>query len=445
MKISLPFQFPFFLAVITTCISFASCQKNGNIIAEPFAKKPNIVFILGDDIGYEVPQCNGGSSYSTPNINALAQNGMRFTQCHTAPLCSPSRVMLLTGKYNFRNYTTWGSLDAGNRTIANILKAAGYATCVAGKWQLGGGDNSIRSFGFDKYSVWLPFLLRPEELEGSRYKSPKIYQDNNYLPATATEGLYSEDIFADYVKQFIQDNKQHPFFIYYSMILSHKAFSPTPNDPEYAAWNADPNNSDAAFYPSMISYMDKKIGEVVQKLENLGLLSNTVIIYAGDNGVQKEITSLFNDTPIQGGKGSTIEYGTHVPLIIQWPAKIAPGSVNNQLIDFPDFMPTLAKMAGTTVPASFGITDGVDFYSQLTGNISKARSWSFCHFQPMLNESGRLIRWVQNTQYKLYADSSFYNINSDIYETTPLKKSTLTNNEKKLRKQFLDVLATMHN
>jgi len=204
------------------------------------ATKKNIIIILEDDIGYEIPAIDGGKSYPTPNIDKLAQDGMRFTQCRSAALCSPSRFMLLTGKYNFRNYTIWGIMDTSQRTIGNMLKDAGYATCYAGKWQLDGGDASIRKFGFDKYRIWLPFKICPEEAEGSRYKSAKMYQDGGYLPQEFTDNKYSEDMLSDYVLNFMDSNKTKPFFIYYAMILCHKAFSPTPDDPEYASWVADP-------------------------------------------------------------------------------------------------------------------------------------------------------------------------------------------------------------
>src|SRR5919198_1304897 len=121
------------------------------------SSSPNIVFILLDDVGFEVPGCYGGLSYETPNIDRMAQEGMRFTQCYGSPVCSPSRFMLMTGKYNFRNYTVWGKMNPDEKTIATLLKKAGYATYVAGKWQFDGGDASIHSLGFDDYSIWNPF------------------------------------------------------------------------------------------------------------------------------------------------------------------------------------------------------------------------------------------------------------------------------------------------
>jgi len=256
----------FCIAITALSLLFlTACEKNlqpgslnENKRVAQAADKPNIVFIVGDDIGYEIPTINGGRSYSTPNINKLAQDGMRFTQCRGAALCSPSRFMILTGMYNFRNYTIWGVMNRSQHTIGNMLRDAGYATCYAGKWQLDGGNESIRTFGFDNYSVWCPFKQCPEDLEGSRYKSAKIYQDGGYLPSNITDTQYSEDHFSNYVMTFMENNRSKPFFAYYAMILCHKAFSPTPDDPEYASWIADPYKNDTTFFPSMVKYMDKK-------------------------------------------------------------------------------------------------------------------------------------------------------------------------------------------
>ena len=410
------------------------------------ANKPNILFIVGDDIGYEIPTINRGQSYSTPNIDKLARDGMSFTQCRSAPECSPSRFMLLTGKYNFRNYTVWGQMNHNQRTIGNMLKDAGYATCYAGKWQLDGGNQSIHTFGFDHYSVWLPFRVCPEDAEGSRYKSAKIYRDGGYLPQNMTNGKYSEDEFTQYVMDFMESNKSKPFFAYYDMILSHKAFSPTPDDPEYAGWNPNPANSDSKYFPSMVKYMDKKIGMLINKLESLGIANNTVIIYIGDNGTQKEITSVFNGKRITGGKGKTKEYGIHVPLICKWPGRIRTGAINNDLIDFTDFLPTLAGISNIPVPGNYGILDGTSFYPRLTGGAGNPRSSVFCHFRPNnCSENDKLFRYAQDNIYKLYETGEFYDFTKDPNERKPLVTSLLTPKQKQTRQKLQNVINAMHN
>ncbi|HRH60829.1 MAG TPA: sulfatase-like hydrolase/transferase, partial [Chitinophagaceae bacterium] len=203
--------------VLFIILSAAGCRKNihevsavqsgGAVNNADAAATPNIILILGDDVGYEVPACYGGQSYSTPFIDSIASAGRRFTNCYSAPSCSPSRFMLLSGKYNFRNYRKWGQMPITTKTIGNMFSDAGYSTCYAGKWQLDGGDNSIRTFGWQKYAVWLPFKLQDEGLEGSRYKSSKIYQDGGYMPQSYSYNKYSEDLFTDYILHFTDSMK----------------------------------------------------------------------------------------------------------------------------------------------------------------------------------------------------------------------------------------------
>ncbi|CAN5476506.1 sulfatase-like hydrolase/transferase [soil metagenome] len=438
---------------VLLALMFTGCKKNLNNTAQKSTAKtevlartkPNIIFIVGDDVGYEIPTINGGQSYATPNLDKLARDGMRFTQCRSAALCSPSRFMLLTGKYNFRNYTVWGKMDPGQRTIGNMLKDGGYATCYGGKWQLDGGDPAIRNFGFDKYSIWLPFKICPEDDEGSRYKSAKIYQDGGYLLQSFTDNKYSEDIVSSYLLNFIDSNKAKPFFVYYSMILCHKAFSPTPDDPGYAAWVPDPAVNDTAYFPSMVKYMDKKIGLIINKLKTLGIENNTVIFYIGDNGKPKEITSLYQNKSITGGKGSTVEFGIHVPLICKWPGNIAAGTINGNLVDFTDFLPTLAGIANIPVPA-YGILDGTSFYPQLKGKPGTPRNTIFTHFRPLLcSGNDKLTRYSQDSAYKLYETGGFCRFIKDIDEQKPLSDSTLTVKQKQIKQNLQNVLNTMHN
>jgi arylsulfatase A len=170
---------------------------------------------------------------------------------------------------------------------------------------------SIRTFGFDNYSVWLPYKVEPEELEGSRYKSAHLYEAGAFLPSSSTQDKYSVDIFTSYALDFIDSNKQQPFFLYYAIPLCHKKFTPTPDDPEYATW--DYATGSQKFLAGMVMYMDKQVKILSDKIQALGLQNNTVFIFAGDNGTAKGVVSQFNDTTVAGGKGQTTTYGTHVP------------------------------------------------------------------------------------------------------------------------------------
>jgi len=434
---------PALLVAIFLIGSLTGCKKqvDSSSPPPPPLDKPNIILILADDLGYEIPTCNGGQSYETSNLDQMAGAGLRFTEAHATPLCSPSRFMILTGKYNFRNYTKWGVMDPGEKTIANMLHDAGYATCVAGKWQLDGGDQSIRAFGFDNYSVWDPFGHE----RGSRYKDPDIYENGAYLSASETKDKYADDIFTDHILNFIEDNtKQRKyFFVYYPLCLVHRPFSPTPDDPEFAGWN--PNNSDPKFFPSMVKYMDKKIGQIIQKVKDLGIEKNTIILFVGDNGTSQGIISQFNGTEVEGGKGITTEAGTHVPLLAYAPGLIS-NATNNDLIDFTDFLPTLAGIANTPTPVTYGVLDGVSFYPRLVGEAGTPRDWIFCHFDPNPDNSNAdtVERFVQNINYKYYEDDRFYDIIADIFEKNPVPDVLLTPEEKQVKLEFKDVLSTMH-
>lgn len=430
-----PSKYKFSLILICFILSLVFTAES--LLAQN--KKPNIIFILADDIGYSTLTVNGGLSFNTPNLDNLANNGMNFSACHAMPSCSPSRVTLLTGKYNFRNYTQWAVLDTSQRTIANMFQDAGYKTGCFGKWQLDGGDASIRKSGFDDYCVFNPFSKKPP-----RYKNPQVYANGAFLPDSLTKGKYGEDIFFDSLSAFIEKNSAGPFFAYYPMVLAHAPFQPTPDDSAYAKWKST-TESDTSFYPSMISYMDKKIGELRQKISDLGIADNTVIIYCGDNGTPRDITEETDEGDFSGDKGGTTELATHVPLIIYWPNVTKGGQVNNDLIDFTDFMPTLASIAGIPLPTNYGTLDGVNFSPRLKGEPGTPRSSLFFYYNPRPGTTTPRI-WAQTATYKLYdssaADSGFlfYNFTKDINEENPIPDPSLTPEEDSIRQFLLSVL-----
>ena len=434
----------------------SSCKKTNELRAKTDSSyddittsratgKPNIILILGDDVGFEIPTVNGGRSYETPNIDGMAQQGMRFTQAYASPLCSPSRFMLMTGKYNFRNYNAWGVMNPNEKTLATLLKSAGYTTYVSGKWQFDGGDAEIRSLGFDDYSVWDAY--ENDNFLGSHYKNPAIYENGALLPASATLNKYGDDIFTDRVLNFVSANRNRKFFVYFPITLAHKPFGPTPDDAAaFANWDPSDSNSDATFFPSMIKYMDKKLGQLNDSLKAWNLNNNTIIIFAGDNGTPSEIVSKFNNKDLIGGKSQSNITGTRIPMMITWPSKIVPGTVNGNLVDFTDFLPTFAEAAGISVPADYGTVDGVSFYKQLSNVNSASRSWLFNHYQPLSKdgENQTLKRWAQNKMYKLYDSSdNFYNIKDDPYEKKPIKN--LSFGEQQTKATLRGVIDAEHN
>lgn len=386
-------------------------QQSANNSNNLIATKLNIILILGDDIGYEIPTYTGGQSYTTPNIDFMAAHGLQFTHCNSAPMCSPSRFMLLTGKYNFRNYfgNSWGDLGLDQKTMANMLHDAGYKTCVAGKWQLNNGDSAIKHFGFDKYCVTNPFKVQgnDDDVKLHLYKDPSIYQNAAYLPNSEVKGKYSEDMFFNYLSNFIDSNKTQPFFIYWAPNLCHKPFSPTPDDADFATWDPNrlPQDKDTIYFPSMVKYFDKNIGLLLSKLQASNLQQKTVILFiAGDNGTDWVINSLYKGKRVHGSKGSSIDAGIHVAFIAYMPRKILPG-VNTDPIDFVDFLPTIARIAGLPQPKTYGTLDGLSFYLQLLGNVNiNARKYGYCYYDA--NRHGpdtiREKIWSLDTTYKVY-------------------------------------------
>lgn len=449
-------KFLFFLSVVlfTGCtkiesLSTGQARQNSLLWAK---QKTNIIIILADDIGYEVPTYTGGSSYATPNIDKLAKDGMQFMQCYASPMCSPSRMMMMTGKYNFRNYYSWGKMPVTEKTIANMMQDAGYATCVSGKWQLDGGDTAIHNFGFDKYMVWAPYYKSGAGGGGSddatgQYKNPKIYVNGDYLPDSVINGKYGEDFFRQYLFDFIDSNISKPFFALWTMNLCHKNFSPTPDDPEFAAWDPHkkPTKSDTIFFPSMVKYMDKQVGMLIQKLQQTNLTQKTIVFYLGDNGTPQDVHSTFQGQVIQGQKGITNYFGTHVPLIAYMPGSVKAGSFNDDLIDFTDFLPTMADIARRPLP-DYGTLDGKSFGPALKGIKGYARDWVYCYFYPHPEKDTSKAAWVNNKVNKLYDDDlGFVNIPTDPFEQNPIPYDMLTPNQKRDKDSFEIILSQLHN
>ncbi|MBY0325475.1 MAG: sulfatase-like hydrolase/transferase, partial [Gemmataceae bacterium] len=178
--------------------------------------KPNLILIMADDLGYETIGANGGTSYKTPNLDKLASTGARFTHCYVQPLCTPTRVQLMTGLYNIRNYINFGNMNPKAVTFANHLKPAGYATCITGKWQLGHDLELPKKFGFDEYCLW-QHTRRPP-----RYANPGL--EINGVEKNYSNGEYGPDLVNDYAIDFIKRSKASPFFLYYPMMLTHSPY-----------------------------------------------------------------------------------------------------------------------------------------------------------------------------------------------------------------------------
>ena len=445
-----------FFAIAILCL-FPSCKKdftevNTTVAANVdllTATKTNIILIVGDDVGYEIPTYNGGQSYNTPNLDFMAANGTHLPNFFSHPDGPPSRLALMTGKYNYRNWVDFGYLPPDSKTIANMLHDdAGYKTCYVGKWQFDGGDVSIKKHGFDKYLVFMPF--NPDDNNGHnqfyrRYKNPYLYQDARYLSDNAVKNKYSEDMFFNYASNFIDSNKTSPFFLLYSHNLVQHPWSPTPDDPDYANWNPsvdDDANEDKKYFPGMVAYMDKIIGKLINKIQASGLSNRTVIIFTSDNATAKHIKSQYKGQTVNGSKDLTIRAGLNVPLVSYGPGIVLSGKTDTSLTDLTDILPTLAGIAGIPKPSTWGPLDGKTFYDNLIGNPTRQRKWVYCYWPGYFKRETK--SYVFDYNYKLYdslSGGNFYNIRTDVNEQRPLKNSQLTPDEKDIKRKFKKILS----
>ncbi|MCP4199185.1 MAG: sulfatase-like hydrolase/transferase, partial [Proteobacteria bacterium] len=326
------------------------------------AEKPNIVLIMADDMGYEALSVNGSESCKSPNLDKLAAQGVRFTNCFSNPICTPSRAKIMTGQYNVRNYIKFGMLDRGQTTFAHQLKAAGYATCIAGKWQLGKQTDSPQHFGFEQSCLWQHTRSGRSKENGKtfdrRFVNPLL--EFNGRQEDYTSGEYGPQICSDFICDFIDNNKEEPFLVYYPMILTHCPFDPTPDSTDWdpkrigsTTYKGDRNDPQRHFR-DMVAYADKEVGQIVAQLEKSGVRDNTLLIFTGDNGTDKPIVTPWNGTTVVGGKGTMTDMGTRVPCIASWPEGIKQaGRVVDDLVEFCDMMPTLCEVAGAELPEDY--------------------------------------------------------------------------------------------
>ena len=438
------------------------------------SKQPNIVLIMSDDLGYEVVGANGGTSYKTPYIDALAGKGMRFENAHVMPLCTPTRLSLMTGKYNFRNYIGFGLIKPNEVTFGHLLTDAGYSTCIAGKWQLFSYNpldqnpeerstgQKIEDSGFEEFCVWHPHHT---EEKGSRYKNPVIYENGAFR--SDTDGKYGEDIFCDYIIDFIERKKDgdKPFFAYWPMAATHKPHEPTPDSPEWDPFDPPSNLSvgaktwaeledgswedDPKFYRDMVEYHDKVVGRLMTYLEDQGLEKDTLVIYLGDNGSPDDVCSMMHEhNEICGGKGKTNDRGTHVPLVCSMPGTIPSATVQTDLIEATDFLPTIFEAAGLDFPEGY-IIDGRSFYSQLKGEKGHPRDWMFFHFEPMNRRHGpgdqKKIRFLRDHKWKLYETGELHDLQSDPDEDVPIYEIEDSETQSAARKRLQPIFSQMVN
>ncbi len=409
-----------------------------NLAAADRSAKPNIVYMMLDEIGYFELSCMGHKILKTPNLDRLAAEGMRFAQCLAGgPVCAPTRCVLLTGKHmgHCQVRTNGGGtpISADESTLGEMLKAAGYATGGFGKWGIGdaGTTGAPELHGFDifygyyhqvhAHTYYPRFLIRNgkrEMLEGNtgNYHTGKTF--SHYL-------IHNEAL------QFIRRNKDRPFFCYLPYTLPHGLWGMPEDDPSWLMYKdmklggkGQRRECDPNMYAAMIHLADRNMGEILKLLKDLGIDDNTIVVFSGDNGGAPYFRDgahprgVFepNSTVFRGGKGNLLEGGLRVPYFVRWPGKIKPGSLTDHLCSFADVMPTLAEATGAKTPAGL---DGISFLPTLLGK-GKQRQHEFLYWE----YSGQVA--VRKGNWKAYKPSKqqwqLYNLDTDTREEKDLAK-----------------------
>jgi len=322
-------------------------------LAASAADKPNIVFIMVDDLGPEWVSSYGGEGIETPNIDKLAQQGLSFDNAYSMPQCTPTRATLLTGQYPFRHgwvnhwdVPRWGAgghFDPKhNFTFARELRKVGYVNGIAGKWQINDfrvQPDALREHGFDEWSMWTGYESHnPPSAE--RYWDPYVYSHQH--PSKTYKGRFGPDVYNDFVLDFLDRHRDGPFLLYYPMVLTHTPLVHTPHEP-FAASKYERHHA-------MVRYTDYLIGKLMKKLDDLGIRDDTYVVFTTDNGTAGGIDGRLNGRPVRGGKAKLTENGPRQPFIVTGPG-VPQGVRTDALTDFSDLMPTFVELAGAQLPA----------------------------------------------------------------------------------------------
>jgi len=405
------------------------------------ARKPNIVFILADDLGTYHLGCYGQKIIQTPNIDRLAREGVRFTQTYAGcTVCAPSRSVLMTGLHMghtpVRTNPGGVPIRASDVTVAQVLRKAGYATGGFGKWGLGdaGTDGVPTRHGFDEFFGYL------HQVHAHFYYPEYLWHNDGKVPlpgnAGGKKGQYSADVILEKGLEFIRANKERPFLCYLPTTLPHNELAAPEESlhlysgkfdeepflnprPGYAA-PREPKATLAA----MITHMDKGVGRVLALLAELGLEDDTIVFFASDNGgpgpYGVRVDFFKPNGPLRGYKTSLYEGGLRVPMIVRWPGRIKAGSANDFVWYFPDVMPTLAELAGTKAPEGI---DGLSVVPALIGEEAAGRRqlkhdflyWEFAEGK-RAQQAVRMDNW-KAIRLKPDAPLDLYDLSTDVGET----------------------------
>lgn len=383
MKIH-PSPAPLVLVLALAC----SAPDAGSNAALASARPPNIVYILADDLGWAELGCYGQEKIRTPSIDRMAAEGMRFTQHYSgAPVCAPARCVLLTGLHTGHAFIRDNgeikpegqrAIPDATVTVAEVLRDAGYATGIFGKWGLGGpgSEGEPNRQGFDR---WFGYLC---QRQAHNFYPRYLWEDGEKVLLAGNErGLtgaqYSHDLIANEALEFIREHREEPFFLYVPFTIPHLAIQ-VPDDSlaEYEGlWDDPPYEGGKGYLPhpapragyaAMVTRMDRDVGRILALIDELGLDEDTIVMFSSDNGptydrIGGSDSDFFESAgPLRGLKGRVYEGGIRVPLVVRWPGRVAPGTVSEHVSAFQDVMPTVLDLAGAPAGAR-PPTDGLSF------------------------------------------------------------------------------------
>jgi len=418
--------------------------------------RPNLVFVMADDLGAEWLSFSGGEGADTPTLDRLAAEGTVFRNAWSMPLCTPSRVTLLTGQYPFRHgwirhwdVPRWGCgvhFDPErNPSFARMLRRAGYATAIAGKWQVNDfrvQPEVLAEHGFDEWCVWTGYETgNPASAE--RYHDPYLH---TRAGSRSHPGDFGADRFTDFLIDFARRERRRPKLLYFPLCLPHTPFVATPAAPDAEGKQAR--------YRAMVEYADRSLGRLLAALEQSEEAADTILIFTADNGSPRAVRSRRDGREVQGGKNGLAESGCNVPFLAWGPGRVPAGAGSDALLDFSDLLPTFAELAGAALPGGYEY-DGPSFADALLGGEPRApRPWilsmggGFARYdgERLVPPSGRADRVLRNHRYKLWVEdgtpSRLYDLRLDPGEERNLIASELPAHRTALA-ELAAVLATL--
>jgi arylsulfatase A-like enzyme len=443
---------------ILSILLFYSCEQtkksHENKENQLQTKKPNIIFIMADDMGYGDLGCYGQKMIKTPNIDKLATEGIKFTQHYAgSTVCAPSRSVLMTGLHTGhteirgnRQVKPNGQWPISNETttVAEYLKKSGYTTALIGKWGLGNEKTTgePNKQGFDYYYGYLDQVLAhnyfPEYLLRNG-KKEFLQNKVKYLDSTAWhKGLgsyttkkisYSNDLFTTDALQYIEKNKDTTFFLYLPYTIPHDNGEALEDEwqevPDFGIYKDKNWSTPKKGYAAQITRLDSYVGQLMRKLKETGIDENTIVFFTSDNGPlpenEREYTQFFNSNgPLKGGKRDLYEGGIRIPMLVRWPTKIKPNTITNHSSAFWDFLPTAYAIAGGSEPLKN--SDGISFLPTLLNKTQQEHEFLYWEFNKFGKESMQAIRknnWkaVRNTTFDSpNSIPELYNLATDISE-----------------------------